>query len=184
MLLAMLVGAMRRWLRDARNWLLPRLVLSPRHELAGRAVVEEDGARLIVSSALSSQPGATSGFYNPKMALRRTLCVHTLQAAVATPWDKSIGEGLGSSALIRVLDGFSASGAVSIRWAHALQKHGRAGVEITASDMDPKCCDLVEENAALNGMSLRVACADFRVLLLTSAPFDFVHVDPFGSCVP
>jgi tRNA (guanine26-N2/guanine27-N2)-dimethyltransferase len=31
---------------------------------------------------------------------------------------------------------------------------------------------------------LRVACADFRALLLHAPPFDFVHVDPFGSCVP
>ena len=215
-------------------------------------LVDEGEVRLLVSPALAQAPGSSVGFYNPKMTLRRSLCVHSLAAAVAPgAWANTTGEGLGAAGhTLRVLDGFSASGSIAMRWLAALRRrpgatrsalpgamsgavasaealeggasHERA-IEVTAADLDAGCCAMIARNAALNGFAcerlslpsvtsspsslsslawssspsppsmspsvsglvpLRVACADFRALLLHAPPFDFVHVDPFGSCVP
>lgn len=215
-------------------------------------LVDEGEVRLLVSPALAHAPGSSVGFYNPKMTLRRSLCVHSLAAAVAPgAWASTTGEGLGAAGhTLRVLDGFSASGSIAMRWLAALRRrpgatwsavpgavtgavasaealeggasHERA-IEVTAADLDAGCCAMIARNAALNGFAcerlslpsvasspsslsslagssspsppsmspslsglvpLRVACADFRALLLHAPPFDFVHVDPFGSCAP
>ena len=34
------------------------------------------------------------------------------------------------------------------------------------------------------GGELRVVCGDARALLLLSPPFEYAHLDPFGSCTP
>lgn len=190
-------------------------------------LVDEGEVRLLVSPALAKAPGSSVGFYNPKMTLRRSLCVHSLAAAVAPgAWANTTGEGLGAAGhTLRVLDGFSASGSIAMRWLASLRRrpgatravteggasHERA-IEVTAADLDAGCCAMIARNAALNGFAceqlnlpsvasspsspssmspsvsglvpLRVACADFRALLLHAPPFDFVHVDPFGSCAP
>ena len=178
---------------------------------ANEAMVSEAGVRLLVTAKLNEKPGSASGFYNPKMALRRSLCSHTLHAALAPgAWDGRAGEGLGGAGqAVRVVDGFSASGVIAIRWLHELAERRGASqlrapqeVEITAVDFDEACCAMIARNASLNVIpsqphdtaataasassrgTLRIACMDFRALLLLSPPFDFVHVDPFGSCVP
>ena len=138
--------------------------------------VDEGGARLGVAAALNGKPGSVSGFYNPAMRANRELCVHELSAALAAgPWhacggdgDTSTseegGEGLGSAEhTVRVLDAFTATGALAIRFAveagrtaatrHVLPLH------VSAADIDARCIDLARTSAELSGLSTTTASA-------------------------
>ena len=184
-------------------------------------LVHEGGVALHVGVSLALAPGASSGFYNPKMATRRAICVCELGAALASgPWSGDASGGLGdASCPARVLDGFAGAGALALQWALSLPSASRA-VELIAADADEACCDLIRRNAQLNrvpsycarggalaaaggsaplgtsarstsphgtpssAVALGVACADVRALLLLSPPFEYVALDPFGSCAP
>jgi tRNA G26 N,N-dimethylase Trm1 len=217
--------------------------------------VTEGAATLLVTDQLAAQPGATAGFYNPRMRLNRELCLAEIDAALAPgPWRPRSrvsasgssmangdgatdtggggGEGLGAEGHpVRLLDAFTASGALALRVALEVgPRHPGRRVEVSAADLEPRCCALAVRNAARNGLRaerlqaslhgdtpvsplpgagaagaadatpqaavdgggdadadgggvapLRVVCADARALLWLSAPFEYCHLDPFGS---
>ena len=118
----------------------------------------------------AAQPGATAGFYNPRMRLNRELCLAELHAVLQSgPWragGPSGGEGLGAEGHdVRVLDSFAASGALAVRIALELAPRHDRRLEVTAADIEPACCELLARNAALNRLRVR----QLRTCLLQDA---------------
>ena len=146
--------------------------------------VDEGGARLGVAAALNGKPGSVSGFFNPAMRANRELCVHELSAALAAgPWhacggdgdtnaSEEGGEGLGGAGhAVRVLDAFTATGALAVRFAveagrAAATRHAANGdgshmlrLHVSAADTDARCIDLARTSAELSGLSTTTASA-------------------------
>ena len=54
--------------------------------------VTEGAATLLVTDQLAAQPGATAGFYNPRMRLNRELCLAEIDAALEKwPTGRTVG---------------------------------------------------------------------------------------------
>merc|ERR1719343_1696433 len=93
---------------------------------------------------------------------------------------------------LRLLDAFSGTGALAIRWATAFSK-ARPGFKahIIANDRSADCAELIRENCSANGRAgghVEVTNEEANLLLARCAvqpflkPFDAIHLDPFGCC--
>ncbi|KAK3264381.1 hypothetical protein CYMTET_26875 [Cymbomonas tetramitiformis] len=156
----------------------------------------EGSASCYVNAALQATPGDHSGFFNPKMKLNRDLTICTLGAAVSQRALRFSDERLPPP---QCLDAFAASGILGIRW--ALEAARGAELVIAINDADHYCSELMMQNCALNGLpvgkpgtqdslkadapqvEMHVSCRRADALLHEQC-FDFIHLDPFGSCVP
>lgn len=156
----------------------------------------ENGLKFRVSAALAARPGERSGFFNPKMRLNRDLSLAALAAAAALRIRDS-GEATASA-----LDACAASGAIGLRWAASWEQAASAALaavnakgderplpttlRVHLNDADPACAALCLANAEVNGLATHatVTQRDCRALLCDHAPFNFVHLDPFGSVSP
>ena len=111
-------------------------------------------------------------FYNPVMALNRTVSVILLKA-------------LGRAGL-RVCDHLAGSGVRALRFLKELPP----GVvsEVVVNDLNGRFPERFRENARLSGIGLGEAVTvenrEASSLLLGSRGFDYVDVDPFGSPNP
>jgi tRNA G26 N,N-dimethylase Trm1 len=128
-----------------------------------RVTLAEGAVRFSVTASLNASPGSQPGFYNPQMALNRSMCVIELQAAVEAGAHELHGAadaGLGAAdRSVRVLDCFSGSGALALRLAKEVVDGAARPVEVTAGDLNPHCADLIAQNAQLNGLGVRRVCA-------------------------
>ncbi len=105
-----------------------------------------------------------SVFYNPRMEMNRDITVACLEALpeVST-----------------YVDAMAASGIRGIR----VKKEVPREIEVTANDWDAPACELIERNAKRNGVQIMVSRCGANTLL-SSAQFDFVDLDPFGTPAP
>ncbi|MBI5226568.1 tRNA (guanine(10)-N(2))-dimethyltransferase [Candidatus Micrarchaeota archaeon] len=115
-------------------------------------------------------PGA-SVFYNPRMALNRTLSALAL-SALSTRLKKRM-----------VLDGFCASGIRGIRYAL------ESGLtDVTFLDLNPDAIALAKKNAKLNKLEKitkpEFVAESFDRFATSGRCFDVVELDPFGTPAP
>lgn len=114
-------------------------------------------------TALSVPDGV---FYNPEMALCRSMCSLALGA---------IGSG------VSVLDAMCASGARGIRY----KKENGNVRRLLLSDLSSRAVACARRNAAANRAKCRCVRSDANEMLRSgSEGFDFLELDPFGSPAP
>ncbi len=101
-------------------------------------------------------------FYNPVMELPRDISIAVYRA-------------LGVEGTF--LDALSASGVRALRVAKEL------GLQVTANDLNPSAVRLIEKNADMNNLGIKVENMDASSLM-GSRYFDVIDVDPFGTPVP
>jgi tRNA (guanine26-N2/guanine27-N2)-dimethyltransferase len=103
-------------------------------------------------------------FYNPHMALNRSLCVGLT---------KAVGKA------IVFADVLAGSGAKGLRVAV------ESGNEVALNDANPDAVRIIKKNARLNKVKVKVSNKDANAFLLENKNnFDFIDIDPFGSPVP
>jgi tRNA (guanine26-N2/guanine27-N2)-dimethyltransferase len=103
-------------------------------------------------------------FYNPHMALNRSLSVLFMRVAGAD---------------LVFSDVLAGSGAKGIRVAV------ESGCEVFLNDANPDAVRLINKNADLNNVDVSVSNLDAnRFALENIGAFDFIDIDPFGSPVP
>lgn len=120
----------------------------------------KEGKAVISVPEFEKVTSKSAVFYNPAMAFDRELSCAVVKA----------------SGKQRILDAFSGSGIRAILYA-------LEGTSVTANDRNPYAVDLIEKNAALNQVPLRILHEDAN-LLLRREKFEIIDVDPFGSPAP
>ncbi len=109
-------------------------------------------------------------FFNPEKEFDRTLSVLFL---------KSFKEVFGKKLI--VLDLLCAGGARGIR----LLNESNAVEELFLNDMNSNAIDLAKKNLRLNGLRARTSNSEANKFLINVKQyFDFIDIDPFGSCNP
>ena len=176
-------------------------------------VVEEGGARCLVASSRARAPGSTPGFFNPKMVVNRDLVVAALAAAaavrapglppmrcldafcasgvlglrwlaeVSAPLDVVLNDLSGRCAALADENARAAAAAEDPSPQRVAAEPARASDD-DARDVDPIRPTFPTRAFARSGSSARVTRRVADALLHESAPFDFVHLDPFGSAAP
>jgi tRNA (guanine26-N2/guanine27-N2)-dimethyltransferase len=176
-------------------------------------VVEEGGARCLVASSRARAPGSTPGFFNPKMVVNRDLVVAALAAAaavrapglppmrcldafcasgvlglrwlaeVSAPLDVVLNDLSGRCAAMADENARAAAAAEDPSPQRVAAEPARASDD-DARDVDPIRPTFPTRAFARSGSSARVTRRVADALLHESAPFDFVHLDPFGSAAP
>ncbi len=129
--------------------------------------LREGAARLLVPDVPRGRGPGKAGllpFYNPTMAVNRDL-----SAIVLARWPRPVRSAL---------DGLAATGAWGIRMALEARVTG-----LTFNDRSSMAATLVRENLERNRVDARVVVGDLATHL-TTASYDFVDVDPFGTPVP
>lgn len=122
--------------------------------------VVEGGVRLKVP-VVAKLSRRNSVFYNPVMDVNRDISV----------------------AVAKILKPESFCDALAGSGARGLRVAAEAGVpEVVLNDLNNVACDLMRENARLNGLDVEVVNDDLN-RLLSGRKFDFVDVDPFGPPV-
>ena len=116
-----------------------------------------EGKALIKVPEFEKITSRSQVFYNPEMAYDRMLSLAVFRASEKR----------------EVCDAFSGSGIRAILYA-------LEGAHVTACDLNPKAVQLIQENAELNNVSLRIFNEDANILLRREK-FDVIDVDPFGS---
>lgn len=96
-------------------------------------------------------------FYNPEMEYDRRLSLEIFKA----------------SGKKKVCDAFSGSGIRALLYA-------LEGGEVTANDVNPNAFHLIEENAKLNRVSMKIQNEDANILFRKER-FELIDMDPFGS---
>ncbi len=111
-------------------------------------------------------------FYNPIMALNRTISVLLLNSINNTK--------------MQLADPLAASGVRSIRFLKELNKNKISSIHI--NDYSKDAILLIKENLKLNKIKLskkiNVYSKDANIFLLESFGFDYIEVDPFGTPNP
>ncbi len=110
-------------------------------------------------------------FYNPDMKINRDFSVGILRR-----YKELIGRK------IKVLDGFSASGIIGIRYGlEALEEED----EIVFNDIKKEAVDLIKKNLEMNRVKqkIRIENSDIRKILCNEK-FDVIDIDPFGTPAP
>jgi len=107
-------------------------------------------------------------FYNPEMKLNRDVSILLLKSVP----DKDL----------RVLDLLAGSGVRSARFVKELPASKIK--EIIVNDNNKEAFRLIKKNLKLNKANAKVFNKDANELLLQSAGFDYIDVDPFGSPNP
>ncbi len=100
-------------------------------------------------------------FFNPKMELNRDISVWLVKN-------------------LKLKKGCCPMAGSGVR---ALRLNKEVGMDITANDLNPEASKLIEENAKLNNIKLKVENKDANILLREEM-FDYVDIDPFGTPVP
>ncbi len=109
-------------------------------------------------------------FFNPDKEFDRTLSVIFLKAL-----KKLLGRDL------IVLDLLSGSGARGIR----LLNESNAVEKLFLNDFNPRAVSFIKKNLELNELNAEVSNLEANEFLInTRQYFDFIDVDPFGSCNP
>ena len=116
-----------------------------------------EGKAVVKVPAFEKITSKSKVFYNPDMAFDRSLSLSVFKA----------------SQKLEICDAFSGSGIRAILYA-------LEGGEVTANDANPCAYKLIQENAALNGVSLRVVHEDANILFRREK-FEIIDADPFGS---
>ncbi|AWP10441.1 putative TRMT1-like protein [Scophthalmus maximus] len=132
-------------------------------------------------------PQKSDTYFNRKMKTNRQLvfCSLAVLAEERNP--------------LECLDAFGATGIMGLQWA----KHLRTAVKVTITDISDTCVKMIKENCQLNHIRWRgprgpdgaggevegtpialveVAKMDANVIMHLR-PFDFIHLDPFGTAV-
>ncbi len=102
-------------------------------------------------------------FYNPVMKWNRDITILLLSQFPP----------------LKICDVLSASGIRAIRCAKELKT-----VSITANDLNPLACQLIQQNMLHNGVSFEITNTEGSKMLLDSHGFDYIDIDPFGSPNP
>ncbi|MCK4429657.1 MAG: tRNA (guanine(10)-N(2))-dimethyltransferase, partial [Candidatus Aenigmarchaeota archaeon] len=110
-----------------------------------------------------------SVFYNPEMKFDRDLS--EIIVSVLKPK--------------KICDGLAASGVRGLRYANILEgeicKDGLTDCpEVVLNDTNPNAVKLMDKNAKLNSLKIRIENKNANKLLLEEM-FDFIDIDPFGS---
>ncbi|MCD6399029.1 MAG: tRNA (guanine(10)-N(2))-dimethyltransferase [Candidatus Aenigmarchaeota archaeon] len=105
-------------------------------------------------------------FYNPVMEYDRNISVGFCLAIKDVLKKK-----------IKVLDALSATGIRAIRYKK------ECGIEVWVNDANPKAVKLINKNAKLNKLKIKITNEDANIILRQNK-FDFIDIDPFGSPVP
>ncbi len=130
--------------------------------------IREGPIRLLVpeESASFKGPGKkVPGFYNPTMALSRDISTAILKFF----WEK--GD------VHKVLDALAGSGARGLRY-----KAEIPDLEVHLNDICSEACSLIEKNARLNSLEVKIFNEDFNCLA-SKEKYDYIDLDPFGSPV-
>ncbi len=126
--------------------------------------IKEGKARILVPKT-EWKKGPNSAkvpvFYNPTMEMNRDVSVALLKAVRRKE--------------MKVLDGLAASGIRGIRFALEIGE-----MEITLNDRNKKALKLMEKNADLNRVDVKITGKNLNTLLSDSS-FDYIDIDPFGS---
>ncbi len=107
-------------------------------------------------------------FYNPVMALNRTISVLLLNAL--------------SNTKMQLADPLAASGVRSIRFLKELSKNKISSIHI--NDYSKDAISSIKENFKLNKIKstkVQVYNKDANIFLLESFGFDYIDIDPFGT---
>ncbi len=99
-------------------------------------------------------------FYNPEMELARDISVGVCRILKPENY----------------FDALSGSGARGLRIA------GEVGVDVTLNDLNKKACELIEKNAKLNRLDVKISNDDSNHFL-SNKKFEFIDIDPFGPPV-
>ncbi|KAL0218396.1 hypothetical protein P9112_004049 [Eukaryota sp. TZLM1-RC] len=169
-----------------------------------------DGHHLITEGS-ASVIASDDVFYNPVQVFNRDislLAIHTYNTIRLASWKADV-----AARKLRILEGLSATGMRSIRFAKELP--GDQVAEILANDLSPEACRLIEQSCIRNSVesTVKTVCSDANVLMflsgksisLSSQPvpfsfsnfaaverpspwdstfFDVIDLDPFGSAAP
>ena len=130
------------------------------------SIILEGNTRLMLPELVRSRGPSSADmqvFYNPAMSLSRDFSVLFF----------SMEHGIE-----RALDGLAATGARGIRIMNESEFRG----EMHLNDHSPTAVDLMERNAALNGVEVEIHRSKLNTLL-SSRFFDYIDIDPFGSPV-
>ena len=122
------------------------------------------------------EPAWMPVFYNPRMIFNRDISVLAVRAYV---------EKYAPHKPVHAVDALSGTGVRAVRYA----VESSNDIIVHANDVDPKACQLIRENIALNGLIGKVTshCTDANALLETlrrEEPILLVDIDPFGSPAP
>lgn len=132
-----------------------------------RIVTEGKVSVLVNGAKHDSGPGSKiTGFYNPVMMFNRDVHVSFLRA-------------LGMESKRTFLDGLSSTGIRGIRVGLELDEAPR----LVLNDINPKSCELINENLERNGMDARVECGNVNALM-SREYFDHIDLDPYGTPAP
>ncbi|MES1919499.1 RNA methyltransferase tRNA(m5U54)methyltransferase [Bonamia ostreae] len=143
-----------------------------------------------------------NSFYNEAQVLNRDLSVAAIATFIKYIQKKDDikfrrnfelnGDKINFKKKVVIVDGLSASGIRSIRYANELEpkKH----IEIIANDIDPKSVRLIKENCDLNKTSERVQIRNSdlkfsfaqqsKFLLTNEDDLTIIDLDPYGSAAP
>jgi len=130
--------------------------------------IREGLARLLVPDVPTGKgPGKFVGlpFYNPTMEKNRDMTVLLLKAL--------------NRPGISVFDGLAATGAMGIRVALEAPE-----TRVTCNDHSSNAASLVQRNAELNGVKLEAVITSRFQAHLSSASYEFIDMDPFGTPAP
>ena len=125
-------------------------------------IIREGKARIYAPNVNPKGPGRVEGvFYNRAMVFNRDTTIFILH----------------NLNLKTALDGLAATGVRGIRI--ALEN----GVDVTTNDWSPEAVRVIERNAGMNSVDIRITQRNVNSLLAEER-FDYADIDPFGSPVP
>ncbi len=122
------------------------------------------------------EPAWMPVFYNPRMVFNRDVSVLAVRIYV---------ERYAPHKPVHAVDALSGTGVRAVRYA----VESTSEILVHANDIDPRACQLIRENIALNRLADRVTphCTDANALLETirrEEPILLADIDPFGSPAP